>query len=201
MGANRRRFPAPMARLEPGGSSGGAGCRSARSFGAAGRPSHQARLVCPVVGNGAARGSCGRADGGPGQPTAPPGAPGEGNAAALVCFWDMERAVPVRQDPRSTVEPPCPRAPEPGGGAPMDCFHSDTDTTGPTFTAMPPHSRRCHTSQALYRLRSGGIPVRTPLRPRNSPSAPPRVRGPGRTPSGRALQNSPRARPARETSL
>ena len=51
---------------------------------AAGRPGHQARLVGPVTGNGAARGSCGRADGGPGQPTAPPGAPGEGNAAATV---------------------------------------------------------------------------------------------------------------------
>ena len=51
---------------------------------AAGRPGHQARLVGPVAGNGAARGSCGRADGGPGQPTAPLGAPGEGNAAATV---------------------------------------------------------------------------------------------------------------------
>ena len=81
---------------------------------AAGRPGHQARLVGPVAGNGAARGSCGRADGGPGQPTAPPGAPGEGNTAALVCPSDMERAVLVHQDPRSTVEPPCPRAPEPG---------------------------------------------------------------------------------------
>ena len=82
---------------------------------AAGGPGHQARLVGPVAGNGVARGSCGRADGGPGQPTAPPGAPGEGNAAALVCPSDMERAVLVHQDPRSTVEPPCPRAPEPGG--------------------------------------------------------------------------------------
>ena len=89
---------------------------------AAGRPGHQARLVGPVAGNGAARGSCGRADGGPGQPTAPPGAPGEGNAAALVCPWDMERAVPVRQDPRSTVKPPCPRAPEPGAARQWTVF-------------------------------------------------------------------------------
>ena len=107
MGANRRRFPAPMPRLD-----------SERLVAvglAAGRPGHQARPVGPVAGNGAARGSCGRADGGPGQPTAPLGAPGEGNAAALVCPSDTERAVPVHQDPRSTVEPPCPRAPEPGG--------------------------------------------------------------------------------------
>ena len=116
---------------------------------AAGGPGHQARLVGPVAGNGAARGSCGRADGGPGQPTAPLGAPGEGNAAALVCPSDTERAVPVHQDPRSTVEPPCPRAPEPGGAItgtrPRPATHRSNwapQPPPPTHNRQQPHNRQ-----------------------------------------------------------
>ena len=139
---------------------------------AAGRPGHQARLVGPVAGNGAARGSCGRADGGPGQPTAPLGAPGEGNAAALVCPSDTERAVPVHQDPRSTVEPPCPRAPEPGGRAPMDCFHSDTDTTGPTFTAMARFASVITLAKWRYPFENSTSLAKQPERP--TPRARPR---------------------------
>ena len=146
---------------------------------AAGRPGHQARPVGPVAGNGAARGSCGRADGGPGQPTAPLGAPGEGNAAALVCPSDTERAVPVRQDPRSTVEPPCPRAPEPGGaitgtrlcprpapdpqqlGAP-----ASTSDSQPAATPQPA-PMRCPTSAPPRRQQDGNNEA-------NAPPTPPR---------------------------
>ena len=45
-----------------------------------------------------------------------------------------------------TAWPPGARAREPPA---MGCFHSDTDTTDPTFAAIPPLSQRYHTSQVL----------------------------------------------------
>ena len=158
MGANHRWFPAPMPRLD-----------SERLVAvglAAGRPGHQAWPVGPVAGNGAARGSCGRADGGPGQPTALPGAPGEGNAAALVCPSDTERAVPVHQDPRSTVEPPCPRAPEPGGAITGTrlCPHPAPDPQQLGAPASVSDSQPAATSQpAPIRCPTNKVPY---LRPR-----------------------------------
>ena len=213
MGVNRRRFPAPMPRLEPGGINGGAGGWSARSSGAAGGPGRWERGLVAAAGAPMA---------GPASPPLRPAHPGRG----------MRR----RWSAPGTRNAQCPsfriRVPQwnhlarehlnPGWRAnglfSQRCrhdrshFHSDASA----FTAIPRFGSVITLAKWRYPFENSISPAKQPERPAprarprkntfrpglaKQPPCPLRARGPGRRPSGRALQNSPSAPPACETPL